>query len=139
MIIIVIFVVSTRARLLEPLVFARSVIGDEVHYELYAALVHLLYHLFPIVQRAELVHYVAVVAYVVTVVAVGAFVARRKPHGVYAEIFEVIELARYPLDIPYAVAVTIHKATRVYLINVPFEKAFAFLVHKWSFYFLVFL
>ena len=116
-IIVAVGVVLGFAALDEPFVLVRGMVGDKVHDQLYAALMHAREHLVEVRHRSEFVHDVAVIADVVTVVVVGRLIDRRKPDGVHAQIFDIVELGDYPAQIAYPVAVRIAETARIDLID----------------------
>ena len=78
--------------LLKPRVLVRRVIDNQIHQHLDSTVVKGLQHLFPICQRTEFIHDVAIIADIVAVVVVWRFVAGRQPYGVYAELLQIISL-----------------------------------------------
>lgn len=116
-IIIVIGVIFRLSRLFKSIMLGRGVIDDQIHYYLNAVFMQLFRQSFPVVERAELVHDIAVVGDIVTVVVIRAFVAGAYPYRVYAEVFEIGYFLFYSVKIAYSVAVRVVKTARVNLIN----------------------
>ena len=101
----------------EPLVLEGRMVDDEVHDDLDAALMRRGEHLVKVRHRAELVHDILIVADIIAVVVVGGFIHRREPDHVDAQLLQVIKAAGDTLDIAYAVAVAVHEAARINLVD----------------------
>ena len=112
---------ARRTRFFEPHMFARSMVCDKIHDKFDPARVHFGNHAFPVVERAELVHDVAVIGYIVTVVAIRAFITGREPNGVHSQHFQIIEFCGNSVQIPDPVAVSVAEAARINLIHDPIE------------------
>jgi len=95
-VVIAIGTVHRLAGLDEPRVLVRGVIDHQVHHQLDAPAVHLCKQLFPVGQRAEVVHDVAVVADIVAVVVVGRLVHGGEPDDINPKGLEIIQLADDP-------------------------------------------
>ena len=100
----------------KPLVLVARMIDYQIHYKFYSALVHTLDHLFPIIKSTEFVHYIPVIAYVVTVVVVGRLVYGGQPYRIHTQTFYIVQLGYDTPYIAYTVTVAVAKATRIYLI-----------------------
>ena len=103
--------------LYEPPVFVGGVIDDQVHHYFDPAFMRRRQHPVKILHRAELVHDRLVIADVVTVVVVGRLVDRGEPDHVDPKLLQVIQLRRDPVQVADAVAVAVHEAAGIDLIN----------------------
>ena len=120
-IIIVIGVVFRRAGLFKPVVFGRGVIHHEIHDDFDAVFMEFFRKFFPVVQRSEFVHDIAVIRDIVAVVVIRAFIAGADPHGAYAQFFQIGDFFSDSVQIADPVTVRVVKTARVNLIHLPIE------------------
>ena len=85
---------------------------------------------FPVFERTEFVHNVAIIGNIVPVVVVGAFIAGTNPDRIHAELDEVRNFLFYSVQIADPVAVGIKKTARIYLVNYHVEKFIWCFVHS---------
>ena len=116
-VVVAVGIFARGAGLHEPAVLVRGVVHHEVHDELYVPAVHLAQQLVEVLHRAELGHYLLVVADVVAHVRVRRIVHRAEPHGADAEALEIVEPRDDAPQVAYAVAVGVLKAPGIDLIK----------------------
>ncbi|MNI44978.1 hypothetical protein D3C73_993780 [compost metagenome] len=96
------------------------VIDDKVHHQLDAACMQSGEQLFPVLQRAELIHNILVIADVITVVIIRRFIDRRQPDNIDAELLQIIQPGDDPPQIPDAVPVAVLEAAWIDLVDYGF-------------------
>ena len=101
----------------EPRMFVARMIDDQIEYEFHSPEMDFGEQVVEIVHRAEIGHDPAVVAYVVPVVVVRRIVDRIQPDHVDAQILDVVQAGNDSLQIADAVAVAVHEAARIDLID----------------------
>jgi len=98
-------------------VLVTGMIHHQVHHQADLAFVHSLQQAVEIGHRAEVFHYVAIVADIVSVVVVGRRIDRIQPDDVDAEAFYIVESGDDPLQVSYPVSVTVLKTPWIDLID----------------------
>src|SRR5690606_5802104 len=86
----------------KPGMLVRSVIDDKVHDDLNATLTGFGNQALHVFHRTILGIYVSIVADIVSIVIIWAFVNRRQPYDIYAQILYVIQLGYYTRYISYS-------------------------------------
>ncbi|MNE36270.1 hypothetical protein D3C80_1300750 [compost metagenome] len=97
-----------------------GVIDDKVHHQLDAALMQSGQQLFPVLQRAEFIHNVLIIADVVTVVVVRRLIDRGQPDDIDAELLQVVQPGYDPAQIADAVSVAVLIASGIDLVDYGF-------------------
>src|SRR4051794_35929897 len=92
-------------------------VGHEVENDLETPAVCFGHKPIKIVESAEHWLDACVIGHVIPKVGHGRFVDGRYPEGVNAQPLQVVEPARDPVEIAYAVAIGVHEATRVNLVD----------------------
>ena len=116
-IVIAVRVVPGLPALHKPSVFIRRMIDDQIHDDLDSAFVCGRQQRVKVRHRTKFVHNILIVADVVSVVVIGGLIHRREPDHVDPQIFQIVQPADDSLQVADAVAVAVHKAARINLIN----------------------
>ena len=121
-------VVPALAGFLEPSVGSGGMVGHQVHDDFHVPGMHLGDKPLHVLHGAELVHDVPVVGDVIAVVVVGALVAGAEPDGVHAQLLQIVQLACDAGQVADAVAVGIHEAAGVDLVDHQAQAVLEFLI-----------
>ena len=92
-------------------------VRHEIENHFYPVFVKNLYHFTKRIQIPRLLVNRPIVGNIVAVVYIGALKTGRNPNGVYAQLPQISYFGNDTLNVPLAVAVTIAKAPRIYLIK----------------------
>ena len=101
----------------EPWVKMGGMVDDEIHYQGDAALMAAITEGFEVLERAVVRVDSLIVRDIIAVIEAGGGLDRGEPDGVHPEGGYVIEPADYPLQVSYPIAIGIHEAAWVYLID----------------------
>ncbi len=105
------------ARRLEPRVFVRRVVDDQLGDHAQAALVRLFEHLLEVGERAVLRVHVFVARDVVAVVTQRRRIERHQPDRVDSEVLHVVELGGHALEVAHPVFVGVEEGLDVELVD----------------------
>ena len=91
-----------------------------------------------IFHGAKLIHDIPVIWNVIAIIIVRAFIAGAYPDSVHAQIFQIIQFLNDPLQITNTIAIAVHKAAGINLINHPAKLLLIFFA-KHPFFLLLFI
>ena len=110
-------IVARRPRFFEPRVLIGSVVDNKVDEYANAALLCFCCQLVPVLQCSIFGRDIRVVGNVVSKIGVGRWEERCNPDRIHAEIFQIVQSCRDPIEVSNAVAVRVLKAARIDFVN----------------------
>ena len=116
-VVVAIRVILALPTLHEPRMLVGRVVDNQVHHDANATPMRLLKQLIEIRHRAEFRLNRLIIADVIAVIDVRGLVHRRQPNHINAQLLQVVQPRRHALQIADAVAVCIHEAARIDLID----------------------
>ena len=114
---ITLWIILVGSGFLEPRMLRRRVVDHQIHDDADAPRMRLTEQLVKVLHRAEFRSDGAVIADVVSAVHAGILVNGVEPDDIRAQLMDVIELFRHAAQIADTVAVGVHKALGINLIN----------------------
>ena len=116
-VVVAIRVILALPTLHEPRMLVGRVVDNQVHHDANATPMRLFKQLIEVRHRAEFRLNRLIIADVIAVIDVRGLVHRRQPNHIDAQLLQVVQPRRHALQIADAVAVCIHEAARIDLID----------------------